>query len=485
MVDRGCRLVQHGGKMSAREQKDWQAKRTSRWHVVMAIALSVNLVLVGFNLSYLSLRDYYLQYWPRLVALYDPIKGVSPHPDTQRYLQSVDRLAQSLGAGDDLQTETVERQLTDLQQQSTLLIAESPFLVSGKTGADAKLKQLVRQHLQLDSAGQALQQFWRRDRLQQVGWQEELGFFDRELRPLLAANFFPSLAWNGHRFDNFWKLDLGFLVLFGCDFLLGTLLASRAVADLSWPEAMLKRWYDALLFLPLWQWVRVLPTLIRLNRSRILDLGGIFTRLTQEPVAQFANRTYTFLLVRLLNQTKTAVEQENFLQALLIPKVPSNYTQVGQPDKVDLILDRLLELVALRVLPEVQPNLQQLFLYNLKGSLGESEVYQGLQQIPGIQSLPENAIDGVASYMAQTVCEGLANSYRDLESRVLLDRFTDDFKQTLRTQLLEAENQQRIQQALVDILEEIKLNYIQAIPQPDPEVTLSEADKLQLRTDEE
>lgn len=472
--------------MDVRERgSGWQQKIASWWRLLLTAALVANLILVGFDLSYLALRDRYLQSWPALVSLYDPIKGISPHPDTQRYLGAVDRLAALLAETDDPHAPAVEQQLLALQQQSALLILENPFAVSNKIGALTKLEQAVRQYTQADSAQQALQRLWTPDYLQQAGWQNVLAFFEREQRFLLAANFLPVLGDRGQRIAYFWQLDLGFVVLFGLDFLASTLWLARTVPDLSWSEAVLKRWYDGLLLLPKWRWSRALPALIRLNRARVIDLGGLLARLTREPLAQLAERTYTFLLVRLLNQTKTAVEREDFLRALLTPEGSPTHIQVGQPDKVDIILDRLLELVALKVLPEVQPGLQQLLRYNLQESLGDSGLYQGLQQIPGIESLPASAIDQVADYLTQVICEGLANSYSDLEGRALLDRFTSDFKHALRSKLLEPESQQRIQQALVDILEEIKLNYVQTIPQPDPEATLSEVDRLQSQTEDE
>ena len=49
----------------------------------MAIAATVNLGLVLFDLSYVPWRDFYLRNFPGLIRVYDPIKGIEPHRETE------------------------------------------------------------------------------------------------------------------------------------------------------------------------------------------------------------------------------------------------------------------------------------------------------------------------------------------------------------------------------------------------------------------
>ncbi|MFN5239928.1 MAG: hypothetical protein ACK5CG_05270, partial [Aphanizomenon sp.] len=59
---------------------------------VMAITATINLVLVFFDLSYVPWRDFYFRRVPVITQLYDPIKGIEPHRDTKKYLESVAEL---------------------------------------------------------------------------------------------------------------------------------------------------------------------------------------------------------------------------------------------------------------------------------------------------------------------------------------------------------------------------------------------------------
>ncbi|HEY9874724.1 MAG TPA: hypothetical protein V6D12_14895, partial [Candidatus Obscuribacterales bacterium] len=68
----------------------------SWWAKIIAIVAVINLALVLFDLSYIPWRDLYLREFPSIVTSYDPFKGIEPHRATQKYLNTVDQLAQKL-----------------------------------------------------------------------------------------------------------------------------------------------------------------------------------------------------------------------------------------------------------------------------------------------------------------------------------------------------------------------------------------------------
>ncbi|MGF1487313.1 MAG: hypothetical protein ACFBSE_09390, partial [Prochloraceae cyanobacterium] len=61
-------------------------KRGSFLAKIVAIIAIANLLLGLFNLSYISLRDFYFRNVPILVKYYDPVKSIEPNLDTERYL---------------------------------------------------------------------------------------------------------------------------------------------------------------------------------------------------------------------------------------------------------------------------------------------------------------------------------------------------------------------------------------------------------------
>ncbi|MEQ8464667.1 hypothetical protein [Coleofasciculus sp. E1-EBD-02] len=444
------------------------------WNKLTALIAWANILLALFNLSYIPLRDVYVREFPKIVTVYDPVKSIEPHPDTQRYLNTVDALTVQISQ-QGLQAPPIEPVLQELRQQSNDLIEENPFLAANKFGTFAKLKRRMRDHLNTESAKQAFARFWRQEYLAQVGWENALSFFNSEIRLLLESNYFRPTDENGQLVDNFWRIDLYFIAFFGIELLFRTFFMSRRQEKLTWGDALWRRWYDMLLLLPTWRWLRIIPVSVRSHQSGLFNMERILAQVTHEPAAYLADRVSMFLMVRLINQTKESVDKGDMARAILQPET---YVQVSDINKVDAITDRLLELSIYKVLPQVQPDLQALLHHSLKGALQQSDFYTGLRQVPGMKGLPKEVMENLSNYLAKTTYEVLATSYSDLQGRQLFDQLSHNFKYALREELQDEATQLELQSLLSDLLEELKINYVQRSTDEDPEATLEEADQL-------
>lgn len=448
-------------------------ERVPSWRsrVVALIAL-INFILVSFNLSYLPLRDLYFHRAPWLVRIYDPVKGIEPHPDTETYLQTSDRLIGNIEEGQIPDPAL----LASLRQQSIYLIEENPFLASNKQATFAKLKHRMEYRLQTRSAKAAFNQFWSEEYLQ-TDISRELGFFNDKIKPLLKVNYYRRIDANGMYLDRFWRIDIWFVVFFGIEYLVRTFIIARR--DISWLDALLRYWYDALMCFPFWRWLRIIPVTVRLHKTKLFNLEGILKQITHEPAAYISQRASMFTIVRLLNQSQEMISSGAIADTLL----SSEGIKVGDADKADKIVDRLISLTIFQVLPQVQPDLEDLLRYSLKEALRESELYQTVQGIPGLDNLPTGAIEQLADYLAQATYDVLNNSYTDAEGKVLFNRLSKNFSDALGQQIQNQATQSEIQILLSDLLEEWKLNYIKNAQQRDPEQTLAEAEQIKAEID--
>lgn len=447
---------------------------SGRWGQTVTLAICLNLLLVFFNLTYIPLRQIYLRYIPAVVEVYDPVKAIEPQPVTEKYLSEI-AAARSHIAQSGLTSETTQTSLAHLRQQSATLIAENPFLASGRVTAFARLKRHICRFTEAESAEQAFQQFWQVDYLQSVGWPQANQFLQQKIIPLLQQNYFRETLPTGQFVDGFWRIDLVFILFFGGELLIRTLILSRVRDDVSWGAALARRWYELPLVLPFWRWLRLLPAAVRLHRTQLLDVENLIGQVTHEPAAYLSDRVSKFALVRLINQTQYSVSQPGWLNDW---SQSGRYGKNGGLDKLDQITDRLLQLIALRVMPSVKPDLEQLLRHSLRQGLATSELYSSLQQLPGVNSLPGEALDNLSKYLAQASCDVLANSYTDPESRVLLDQLNRDFRHTLGQELRSTTNSEELRQLLSELLEELKVTYIQRSEQDDPKTTLQEVDAL-------
>ena len=444
------------------------------WSKLIAVAAVLNLALVLFNLSYIPLRDFYWRQLPGVAAIVDPLKGIEPHPFTQKYLRTVNELeSQVTQVG--LQSPLTEQLLADLRQQSAAMIDENPFMVALKFGTFAKIQRQMRQHLGTDSAKQAFEQFWSFDFLTPDNLSIEINFFDQQIRPLIQTNYFRLVDDYGRYVDRFWQIDSLFVSFFAIEFLVRTFFISYRKPGINWFDAMLRRWYDGLFFLPFWRWLRVVPVTVRLHQTGIVKLDRVLSQITHEPAAYLSDTVSQFLIVRLIEQMQDSIVKGEVARSLLYPKP---YKTVNDINELEFVTDRLLKLTIYRVLPQIQPNLEALVHYSLEGAFKQTDFYRTLKSIPGLGHLPGDVIEQLANSLAHGVVEVLASSYSDEQGRKIFDRLTADFSTALRMELRDEETLQELQAVLADLLEEVKINYVIKSKSSDPEAIMAEVEQL-------
>ena len=392
------------------------------WDRFVTLLILINLAVVAFDLSYLSMRGLYLRYTPSITERYDPIKGVSPHPLTQAYLATAEQLQVSV-AETGLDSQQTTSLLSDLQEQSRILITEDPYTTSEQQAVFDKLQRRMRGYVNTVSTQDAFNEFWQRDYLEAQGWEDANQFFTQRIQPLLEQNYYRQTLETGQYTDYFWTIDLIFVIVFGGDFLLRTWFISRRREHLNWGDAIARRWYEFPLFFPFWRWLRVVPAAIRLHRSGMVNMERVIAQITHEPAAYLSDRVSRFALVRVIQQTQDAVQSEDFLSGS-----DGTWSRVGDKQKLERLSDRLLQVVIYSVLPSVKPELEELLNHSLEEALKRSDLYEQIQQIPGLDVIPDNVLDNLSSYLAQATCDVLADSYQDVEGQLLVNQLTKQFR---------------------------------------------------------
>ncbi|MEO0013841.1 MAG: hypothetical protein RLZZ535_2230, partial [Cyanobacteriota bacterium] len=298
----------------------------------MALVAVINLAIVGFDLSYVPLRDFWfsgqvtlgsintayvklagieLDLLPknisRLITQYDVVKGIIPNRDTQEYLAKVEQLKLELAANG-VDSANAKILFGDIRRRSLEIIQTNAFAEANKTGNLERIKNRMRSHLpnQDNSAKIAFWRFWTPDYFEgRVA--EEIAFFDAEIKPLLETNYYRAIGENGGYVDYFGLIDFPFGVLFALEFLARTWFISRRRVGVSWLDAMLWRWYDIFFLLPIWRWLRVIPVTIRLNQAQIINLNSIQKQLSQGLVAGIAEDVTEVVIIRIINQIQASI----------------------------------------------------------------------------------------------------------------------------------------------------------------------------------
>ena len=360
---------------------------------------------------------------------------------------------------------------------SNELIEDNPFAVANKTGNLEKIKNQIRDRVGISSAHRAFSTFWSIAYLQQAGWEKEINFFNIHIKPLIETNYYRRIGINGKFIDNFWLIDLPFVLLFGLEFLIRTFSISRQIPGLNWLEAMLRRWYDIFLLLPFWRWLRAIPVTIHLDQAQLLNLAPVRRQIQRDLVTNFAEELTEIVGIRLIDQVQESIERGDAARWLLRTG-NQPYININNTNEMQAIASRLLHLIVYQVVPKLQPEIEALLHYNITTILSKSPIYKQVQSVPGLNNLPKELTERLVTDISHSTYSTLTTLLEDPVVMQMSNRLMQNFSEALEVEIKKQHNLQEIQSLLCDLLEEIKINYVKGIAQGGVEKSREEADLL-------
>jgi len=450
----------------------------------MALLVLCNYILVIFDLTYIPLRDFWLQGRLQItllrfnepikfgtisfqelqippdkpleipfvkgIAKYDVVKGIKPYRSTSEYLDTVNKLNQIINQklfnpefnlGEYRQE--IEKILENLRQNSVNMVDNNPFASAEKTGTLEKIKNKMRLRVfktENVSAKAAFQKFWTWDYLSQNGWEKELKFFNQEIQPLIETNYFRPLGEDGRPIDNF----------------------------------ELWRWYDIFLFVPIWRWLRFIPTVIRLDQVKIINLKLIKEQAVKGLVALISKDITEIIVLRIINQIQEYIRRGQ-VEKFLDRSLNGGYNNLNDTNEVIEIFRLVVNSTVDKVLPQVKPEAEALIKYNIEKILSQTPAYQSLLRLPGMKGLKTDLSNRLSSQLYQSfvnIADKITQEDEVFER--LLQQLVQRFGQSLAGELQSRHSLERIEMLLIIFLEEVKLNYVEEFSDEDLETILEQ-----------
>jgi hypothetical protein len=423
----------------------------------MAIIAAISLIVSLFDLTYLPWRDFYFRNLPAVIQQYDRFKGIVPHRETERYLNAVEQLKRTVKQTG-LASAQTKSWLQEMDVLSVSMIQNNPFQVAGKTGNLEKIKNEVRDRVQNQSAKGAFQAFWSQDYLTKAGWGKELGFYERKIKPLIVTNYYRRLDESGNYVDLFWQIDIIFIGIFAVEFLGRIYYIRRHNRNLSWQQAIVRRWYDLILLLPFAQFLRLIPVLIRWHQSQLVNLDVIQSELNRLFVGQIVNELTDAVVIQVLHQTQSAVKQGQITQ-IVRSYLNTPHIDLNNINEIEVLFELVLEIVVYRVIPKIQPDLEAIFRHLFQKALTESPAYRNLKMLPGIGELPAQAIDRVVKEVSGSIYLALTKVLEDPDSGKLSRRLAENLTRSIGDEMQRGQTAIKIESLVYDLLEEIKVTY--------------------------
>ena len=458
------------------------------WDQAVALWAALNLLWVAFDITYVPLRTFWLQrnltplpqvplvvplaVLPDITPLYDPLKGIEPHRETQAWLASFQRLDQALlqGAPPAAIAPLRRRQL----ELTVQMINENPFAASGNSGTLEKLKNRLRQRAGVDSAKQAAARLLADPWLAQRGWRQERRFWQQQILPLVATSYWRSIDENGRPTDHFWRFDLLlFQSVFALDILLRVLRLRHRFPALSWRDALLRRWIDLPLLLPFWRWLRLAPVVERLSSAGLINVEPLRAAISRVVVALLALELFEVLALQLVDGTQSLIRSPQWPR--WIRSLRSHQTVVlGQQQELVELVRLWGPLLLGQVTPRLSPELQ--------GLLGHA-LQQSLRELPGGAVVPPALTRQLAAGMVDSLVDlsrGTADRLAQSDARQveLLQGIVDRFWEELATALERGSTLERSQMLLFTLLQQLKRNYLAQVNRAGIDALMDELDEL-------
>lgn len=464
-----------------------KVKRYLWFERIMVFLAIINLFLVIFDLSYIPWRNFYLRNFPTITHIYDPIKGIQPHRDTTTYIETVTKLKKQV-VQTGINSPEAKILLAEMRKRSQELIDQNPFVAIGKSGTMEKIKNRIRDRVpNVDkSAKESFDKFWSQEYLTQQDFNKEIAWFDQKILRLIATNYYRGIDEDGEEIDIFAVIDFPFVVIFSLEFFVRTFVISRRWQSVTWFNAMIWRWYDIFLMIPYFRFLRIIPITIRINEAEILNLEPIKSQFSRIFVASFGRELTEMVVIQLLNQVQKEVRTGTMIKEFM-QSTNRTYIDINNINELEAIAAHLIRVTICQVLPKLQPDLEALMLINIQNTLKLSPAYQTLQSVPGIGQLPQQIAERLIAEISKILTEGPQNAYhtvntlsQDPMTIKLANKLVKNFSNTMMTELRKDNSLQEIQLLLSDLIEEIKINYVQQLSLEDFNKLVAETNLLEM-----
>lgn len=470
---------------------------------IMALVSVLNFGLVLFDITYIPLRDIWLngvitvgqfklgpyesngiqleivpESWREKIIKYDVIKGIEPYRDTKFYLEEVDLLEKTINQSN-LDSEKTEEILKRLREMSSNMISEDPFRLANKSGTLEIIKNRMTEHMDnyIDnpesSSTLAFTSFWTVDNLEN-NLDAQLGFFNQEIRPLINTNYWRPIGENGQFVDYFGLLDFPFIVIIFTDFIIRCLVISLRFNGIKFQDAIFWRWYDLIFFSPYFRWLRIIPISIRLNDSQLLTYKRVQKQISQGFVAGIAGDITQIVVLRIVNQVQKTIEKGSIEKTLFKEEIKEYINLSGKNESAEIV-KLLINLVAYEMLPEIRPEVEVLLTYIFHKTITDSPLYQNIENLPGLNTFPENISNKLATQSYQVLLNSINNILKeDPIFEKHLEKIIEKATKTLNLRPNARYDVNKIEELLVILLEEVKVNYIQQLSDEDIETLMDE-----------
>lgn len=413
--------------------KKWRDKYgkitlASLWDLFMVWVVIINLTLILFDLTYLWLRPTYFRYLPIVTRLWDPVLGIVPHPLTDALIDRAAETEQLLEL--DPAAPAFEDLLSDLEELTTRVFLEDPFLRSGQTENLAAIwttmaretGKTVSSAKNPEIVAEVARDFWSAP---PELLRYRFALFDQKIEPRLAVNYFRGFDLDGHLVDHFWKIDLPFLILFWIEFVARWTLAIRRRTYARWYFYPIFYWYDLLSLIPV----------TALRPLRLLRVVSIYMRLRQSDLSRvgrdFLSRGVAYISNIITEEVSDRVAVR-ILDEYREEIVDGTHVRIAratvEPRRAEIERVLVSQIRAILTDEDTIERFRQLLRLNLANAVEESE---SLRSLPLPHIVVKPVVSTVGEVILDTTLETISTTLDSVDGQEAVEALADSILEAL------------------------------------------------------
>lgn len=418
---------------------------------MVSLAL-VNIILVVFDFTYLSFRDFYFHRINFITKIYDPIKGIEKNRDTEKYIMLADEFFKNI---ENVKNDSLKKQLINISYE---MIEKDFFLRAGKSGKLEVIKNKIRKFEKEKSSKEAFKNFW--SNLSENNFYKNKEFYYKEIYPILQINFWRGYDENGNYKDYFYYIDSIFVSIFIIEFIFQWLLAIKRNGQDEKILFPLYHWYDILGLIPLKEFrllrlLRILSVYIRLVNMNILIIkdNPIYRRLLKIKkiiTEEISDQVSINILTDIQEKTKLGANRD-----LLSQTIKSHKEEIKQ-----VLIDNIIKLEK-RILSENYSSIVDFISSIILDSIKNNSQYKKIESIPYISQKIKEIVNYslIKNFVGQTlknISDSFDKSVNSKEGNELLSNIIENIIDEIIIILNEKKIQDLIENINLKVLEELK-----------------------------
>jgi hypothetical protein len=157
----------------------------------------------------------------------------------------------------------------------------------------------------------------------------------------------------------------------------------------------------------------------------------------------------------------------------LLSAIDKPYKDLNDKDELQELVSQTLKLAVYRVLPKIKPDIEAVLRHPIEAMLEQTPGYGILKSVPFVGGVPHQMNQQLITTATEGAYQALVVALEDKVAAELVSQLIRNFGKVLVQELQAGKSLDEIQSLLNELVEEVRVNYVDKIAQNDVEIVMN------------